>query len=67
MRKDPDIIKVLREEERLGLLTGMSQDAYEELETPREVFEDMSNKNISVMKDAVETDSLFSEGKKECE
>ena len=30
-----------------------------------EVFEDMPDKNISVMKDAVEVDSFFSEGKKE--
>lgn len=34
MREEPDIIKMLREEERLGLLTCMSQGSLEKLETP---------------------------------
>ena len=31
MKEKPDIVKILREEERLGLLTSQSQDIYEKL------------------------------------
>ena len=33
MKDKPEIMKKLGEEERLGLLTGQSQDTYEELTT----------------------------------
>jgi len=33
MKGKPENMKMLSEEERLGLLTGHSQDAYEELTT----------------------------------
>jgi len=38
MREDSEIIKLLGEEERLGLLTGQSQDTYEELVASEEVL-----------------------------
>lgn len=33
MKGEPEIMKMLSEEERLGLLIGQSQDTYEELTT----------------------------------
>ena len=51
MKEDPDIIKILREEERLGLLTGMSQGSLEKLQTPGEVLVDMPNESITMSKD----------------
>jgi len=33
MNDEPEIMKMLSEEERLGLFTGQSQDTYEELAT----------------------------------
>ena len=69
MREDPDIIKMLREEERLGILTSMSQESVEGLETPGEVFEDMSDKNIVIFEEKTEKrgieDNLVIEIKKE--
>jgi len=60
MREDPDIVKILREEERLGKLTAQSQGSYEELETPGEVLEDMSDESITIMEDA-EKDDFYEE------
>ena len=54
MKEDPEIIKLLREEERLGILTSMSQESVEELETPGEVLEDMVDKSIAIFEDDVE-------------
>ncbi len=35
MKNEPEIMNMLSEEERLGLLTGQSQDTYEELATTK--------------------------------
>ena len=65
MRGEPEIVKQLRNEERIGLLTGMSQGSYERLDAPLDVLENMSDKHVIVMKDASKTDSIFSESKRD--
>ena len=60
MKENLDIVKILREEERLGKLTAQSQGSYEELETPGEVLEDMPDESITIMEDA-EKDDFYEE------
>ncbi len=60
MREDPDIAKILREEERLGILTSQSQGAYGRLSTLGEVLEDMPDESITIMEDA-EKDDFYEE------
>ena len=52
MVDEPEIVKELRDEERLGKLQGQSQSSFGELEMSEEVLEDMSDESISVMNDA---------------
>lgn len=47
MKEEPDIVKELREAERLGLLQSKVQDVYEELKIAEESSEDVSNKTVS--------------------
>jgi len=69
MREDPDIIKILREEERLGKLIAQPQGSYEELEIPGEVLDHMPDKSIAIFEEEAETrgmeDNLVIETKKE--
>ena len=60
MSGEPEIVKQLREEKRLGILAGMSQGSYEELETPGAVLEDMPDESITIMEDA-EKDDFYEE------
>ncbi len=52
MKEDPDIIKILREEEKLGwLTTSKSKSPYEGLITSGEVLENMPDESITIFKD----------------
>ena len=51
MTDEPDIIKELREEEKLGGLHGRSHGDYDELELPKEAVEEVSDENILVGED----------------
>ena len=53
MKDEPEIVKILREEEKLGKLYGKAQSAHEELEIPKELLEDVPNKIIRVGEDDV--------------
>ena len=44
MKEEPDIIKELREAEKLGLLNSMIQSTFKELEAPDESIDEASNK-----------------------
>lgn len=54
MSEIPDIVKQLREAEKLGKLESSSQGSHEELEIPKDLLEDMSDENVEGFKENVE-------------
>jgi len=58
MTNEPDIIKKLKEEEKLRTLHGQPQGSYEELEIPEEIVKDASDELVHVAEDDVEKKSI---------
>ncbi len=54
MSEVPDIVKQLREAEKLGKLESSSQGSHEELEIPKDLLDDMSDENVEGFKENVE-------------
>ncbi|UCC40736.1 MAG: PAS domain S-box protein, partial [Candidatus Aminicenantes bacterium] len=51
MKEEPDIIKELREAEKIGLLQSMFQNTFEELEAPDESIEKTSDQTSHMIRD----------------
>ncbi len=51
MKEKPDIVKMLEEEERLGVIQGRVQDSYEESERSDESFEDVPDETVGFIED----------------
>jgi PAS domain S-box-containing protein len=62
MTNEPDIIKKLRQAEKLGTLHGQPQGSYEELESPDEPSENVADEIISFADDAVEKREAMEDG-----
>lgn len=48
MKDDPDIVRILREEERLGRLTSHSEGIYDQLTVPSESQDKIKDNNHSL-------------------
>jgi PAS domain S-box-containing protein len=70
MKDEPNIVKELREIERLGMLKSKVQSAYEMLETVEEIPEENANKTVESADDYVdsgkETGAVSEENRKAC-
>ena len=58
MDDEPDIIKELREAEKLGVLQSKVQSEYEKLETVEEMPEDVPDKTVGFVKDSDESETV---------
>jgi len=60
MKDKPKIVKMLREEEKLGRFQSNVQSAYEELEMPEELSEDVPEPSVGFVEDDVERIAVVS-------
>jgi|GEM_PF-1717555 len=60
MEDEPEIIKMLREAEKLGSFQSKVQSAYEELEIPGESSEDVPDETVGFVEDDVERNTVVS-------
>jgi len=61
MTDEPDIIKKLKEEEKLGTLHGQPQGSYEELEIPEELPKNTSDESDEFFKEKIENGTFNTE------
>ena len=60
MEDEPEIVKELKEAEKLGLFQSKVQSAYEELEIPEELSEDVPDETVGFVEDDVERNTVVS-------